>query len=100
MTKENKDTSEDIDFYRKKLGKIYISEELLYTPLIAEAFNVLDIKIIRAEYLVHKRRFEYYFVSKFLEDTKEGCEPKTYVIEACQEDFNQMVYKLKEVGYD
>ena len=92
----NKENAKSMDFYRNKIGKMFISEELLYTPYITEAFKTLDIRVIRAEYLVHKRLFEYYFVSKFLEDTDESCEPKTYVIEACQEDYNQMFYKLKE----
>jgi len=90
------DTFDDVSFYRKKLGKLYISEELLYTPSITEAFKVLDIRVIRAEYLVYKRCFEYYFVSKFVEDINEGCETKTYVIEVTETDFGQKIYKLKE----
>ena len=85
-----------VSFYRKKLGKMYISEELLYTPSIIEAFKVLDIRVIRAEFLAYKMSFEYYFVSKFLEDTPEGCEPKTYNIEVTELYFGQKIYKLKE----
>ena len=93
---ESNNSISNISFYRKKLGKMYISEELLYTPSITKAFKVLDIRVIRVEFLVHKMCFEYYFVSKFLEDTDESCEPNTYVIEVTEADFGQKIYKLKK----
>jgi len=81
---------------RSRVGKMYISEELLLSENITEAFKVLDIRIIRAEHLVGSRSFEYYFYSKFAEVLEEGCNAPEYNIEVTKTDFDQLVFELKK----
>lgn len=81
---------------KDRVGKMYISEELLLTDNITEAFKVLDIRVIRAEYLIATRAYEYFFYSKFAEELVQGCNIPEYRMEVTKTDFDQLIYELKK----
>jgi len=64
----------------KRLGKFYVSPEMIRNPALVEILKRLAFLPYRVEFLAHKDSFEYIGISKAFEELEAGSLPPEYEI--------------------